>query len=83
MQEKQSLASRFGITILYIHPKKQEYLDIVDFLAKKNEISIDQETLHQEALKWEIRNGGFSGRTATQFINYLKAKLYNDENDSL
>ncbi|MFR0902521.1 MAG: DUF815 domain-containing protein [Anaerovoracaceae bacterium] len=28
--------------------------------------------LHQEATKWEIRRGGVSGRSARQFIDYMK-----------
>ena len=71
MQEKNSLVRRFGITILYSNPMRKGYLQIVDALAKKNNIDMDPETLHNEALTWEIRNGGFSGRTATQFINYI------------
>lgn len=71
MQEKLSLVNRFGITILYSKPAKKEYLDIVDNLALKYELNMDKEKLHQEALTWEIRNGGFSGRTAQQFIQYM------------
>lgn len=74
MQEKLSLVNRFGITILFTHPNKNEYLSIVDALAKKYGLDLDQDQLHQEALTWEIRNGGFSGRTAQQFIQYLKNK---------
>ena len=70
-QEKLSLVSRFGVQIMYIHPDKQHYLDIVDGLAKTYHIDIDKENLHELSLQWEIRNGGFSGRTAKQFIHML------------
>ena len=70
-QEKTSLSSRFGVKILYTHPNRQNYLDIVDGLAKQYDLKIDQEELHQKALTWEIRHGGFSGRTAKQFINAM------------
>ena len=73
-QEKTSLSSRFGIKILYTHPNRQNYLDIVDGLAKQYDLKIDQEELHQKALTWEIRHGGFSGRTAKQFINAMLGK---------
>lgn len=33
-QEKLSLVARFGVQILYVHPDKQHYLDIVDGLAE-------------------------------------------------
>ena len=70
-QEKTSLSSRFGVKILYTHPDRQNYLDIVDGLAKQYNLHMSQEELHQKALAWEIRYGGFSGRTAKQFINAM------------
>ncbi|MCR1959949.1 DUF815 domain-containing protein [Thomasclavelia cocleata] len=70
-QEKISLSSRFGVKILYTHPNRQNYLEIVDGLAKQYNLQIPQEELHQKALTWEIRYGGFSGRTAKQFINAM------------
>ena len=73
-QEKTSLSSRFGVKILYTHPNRQNYLDIVDGLAKQYDLKIDQEELHQKSLTWEIRHGGFSGRTAKQFINAMLGK---------
>ena len=73
-QEKTSLSSRFGVKILYTHPNRQNYLDIVDGLAKQYDLKINQEELHQKALTWEIRHGGFSGRTAKQFINAMLGK---------
>ncbi|MBM6800123.1 DUF815 domain-containing protein, partial [Coprobacillus cateniformis] len=53
---------------------KQHYLDIVDGLAKTYQIDMKQDELHDLALQWEIRNGGFSGRTAKQFIHMLLGK---------
>ncbi|WP_455683381.1 ATP-binding protein [Thomasclavelia sp.] len=70
-QEKTSLSSRFGVKILYTHPNRQDYLQIIDGLAKQYDLQIPQEELHQKALTWEIRYGGFSGRTAKQFINAM------------
>ena len=31
------------------------------------------EELCREANKWELSHGGISGRTATQFVNYIMA----------
>lgn len=73
-QEKLSLVSRFGVQIMYIHPDKQHYLNIVDGLAKNYHIDLPEDELHELALQWEIRNGGFSGRTAKQFIHMLLGK---------
>ncbi len=72
VQEKLSLASRFGLSILYISPSKKEFNNIVKVLAEKNGIAIPEEELLLEANRWEMRHGGLSGRTAQHFINYLK-----------
>ena len=71
MQEKLSLVNRFGCTIYYGQPTHKEYFHIVEELARKNNLEIDEATLKLEANKWEMAHGGISGRTAQQFINYL------------
>lgn len=71
VEEKLSLANRFGVTIYYGKPTKNEYNTIVTTLARKAGITISDEMLRAEANKWELRHGGISGRTAQQFINYL------------
>ncbi|MFW5677329.1 MAG: ATP-binding protein, partial [Acetivibrio ethanolgignens] len=75
MQEKLSLVNRFGISIHYSKPSQKEYFEIVKELAKKHpNITLSEEELTMEANKWELSNGGISGRTAQQFINYLAGK---------
>ena len=71
VQEKLSLANRFGVSIYYGAPTYEEYQEIVLSLARRNGIAMDQEQLRKEATRWEMTNGGLSGRTAQQFINYL------------
>ena len=71
MEEKLSLANRFGVTIGYYKPSRQEYHDIVKNLALRNGLQIDEEELNLEADRWELNHGGVSGRTAQQFINHL------------
>lgn len=73
-QEKTSLSSRFGVKILFMHPDRINYLNIVDGLAKQYGLEMEQDELHQKALTWEIRHGGFSGRTAKQFIHAMLGK---------
>lgn len=75
MQEKLSLSARFGVTIGYYKPSQKEYFEIVKALAGKHpEITLTDEELCAEANKWELSHGGISGRTASQFINYLSGK---------
>ncbi len=71
IEEKLSLANRFGVTINYSKPSQKEYFHIVEELAKKSGLDIPADELKAEANKWELSHGGISGRTAQQFINYL------------
>ncbi|WP_099467904.1 ATP-binding protein [Konateibacter massiliensis] len=71
VQEKLSLAYRFGVSIFFVAPEKKEYMKIVDVLAKRHGLEMPQEELFMEANRWELYHGGLSGRTAQQFIDYL------------
>ena len=71
IEEKRSLSDRFGITLVYTAPGKQEYLAIVRSIADKSGLRMPDDELVSEALKWEIRHGGRSGRTARQFVDYM------------
>lgn len=71
VQEKLSLAARFGVTIYFASPSKKEFDAIVLHLAERNGIKMSREQLLLEANKWEVAHGGFSGRIAQQFIDYL------------
>ena len=72
MEEKLSLAARFGCSINYSNPDRKQYHDIVKGLAAKyGNLGLTEEKLLLEANKWEIRHGGISGRTAQQFINHI------------
>ena len=71
VEEKLSLGNRFGVTIGYFKPDRQEYYNIVEKLAEKSGITMDQKELRLQADQWEMRHGGVSGRTAQQFVNHL------------
>lgn len=74
VQEKLSLAYRFGVTIYFGKPAPKEFQNIVRTLAKRYDITMDENELLSEANKWELSHGGLSGRTAQQFIDYLLGK---------
>ncbi len=74
MEEKLSLASRFGVTIYYSKPIPEEYLHIVKELAERNGIELSEKELYDRARKWELRHGGMSGRTASQLITWLQSE---------
>ena len=71
LEEKLSLSARFGVRINYSIPNRTQFQEIVLTLAKRQGVALPEETLLQEATRWEMRHGGVSGRTAQQFINYL------------
>ena len=71
MEEKLSLANRFGVTIGYYKPDRQLFHDIVKALADRNGIVMDEKELYLLSDRWEMSHGGLSGRCAGQFINHL------------
>ncbi len=71
LQEKYSLAERFGMIINYHSPDQNEYLDIIQGLAGQNGVKLDKQELEERALQWERWHNGRSGRSARQFINHL------------
>ena len=72
VEEKLSLASRFGVAINYNAPTQKEYQEIVRTLAARQGITMDDKQLMAMANTWEVRHSGFSGRTAQQFVHYLE-----------
>ncbi|ADQ06874.1 protein of unknown function DUF815 [Caldicellulosiruptor hydrothermalis 108] len=74
LEEKLSLADRFGIVVTYPSPTQQEYLAIVDEIAKKKGIEIT-EKLHRLALQWEMNYNGRSARTAKQFVDWYETQV--------
>jgi len=71
MEEKLSLANRFGVTIGYYKPDRKLYHDIVRVLADRHGIVMDDDKLFLLSDQWEMSHGGVSGRTARQFVNHL------------
>ena len=74
MEEKLSLASRFGLSIYYSKPDAKEYLHIVHELSSREGIDMDEKELNDTARKWELRHGGMTGRTANQLITWLNGQ---------
>ncbi len=75
MDEKQSLAHRFGLRITFMSPDQRQYLSIVETLARQRGLELPAETLQERALHWERQHTGRSGRVARQFIDDLEADL--------
>ena len=72
VQEKLSLAHRFGVTIYFGSPDKKQFQGIVKALALRHGIDMPEEELLARANQWELSHGGMTGRMAQQFIDYLR-----------
>lgn len=75
VQEKLSLAARFGESIFFNGPSPNEFREIVKALAKRNNIDMEEEQLLKEANTWEMQHNGRSGRSAQQFIDHLLGRV--------
>ena len=78
MQEKLSLAARFGLRVTFPAPDQGRYLEIVAGLARERGIEVPEEDLRERALLWDRWHAGRSGRTARQFVDELQAELASD-----
>lgn len=74
-EEKLSLADRFGLVLGFFSPNQETYLEIVERYATKAGISIDPHDLRAQALRFALRRGTRSGRTARQFVDDLAGRL--------
>ncbi len=71
MQESLSLADRFGLSVNFSTPGKQDYLDIVEAIAEQSGVEMDKAELFKRAEEWALERGGRSARCARQFIDSL------------
>ena len=78
MQEKLSLAARFGLRLTFPTPDQRRYLEIVSGLARARGIDLPADDLRERALVWDRWHAGRSGRTARQFVDELEAELAED-----
>ena len=75
MEEKLSLAERFGIGINFSAPDRRLYHEIILELARRQlPVMPEESALLLGADAWEIRHGGVSGRVAQQYIDHLAGK---------
>lgn len=72
IQEQTSLSDRFGLSILFSKPDKDQYLKIVHHLMEEYELR-ETENIDLLAERYAVERGGRSGRTARQFVESLKS----------
>ncbi len=71
METLTSLSDRFGIEIVFSVPDKDEYLKIVEALAREKGLAMTADDLYQRAESFALRKNGRSPRTARQFVTHM------------
>lgn len=75
MQEKISLAERFGLRVTFSAPDQTQYLRIATALARQRKLNLPPDEVQARALLWDRQHPGRSGRTARQFVDDLEAEM--------
>lgn len=75
IQESLSLADRFGLSIRFSLPAKDEYLEIIRRLAERRGLADHMKELEEGAERWAIGRGGRSPRCAKQYLRAAEAHI--------
>lgn len=75
IQDKTSLADRFGLRILFSELTKPQFLDMALDMAQAKGIQLEPEELRRLAVRWEARHTSRSPRSALQFVASLQKNL--------
>ncbi len=75
VEEKTSLADRFGLRIPFFSLSRADYLDTAEALARQAGVASDRDELRKLAIQWEMSHGSRTPRTACQFAEHLAAGL--------
>lgn len=73
VQQLTSLSDRFGLTITFSRPNREQYLDIVLNLAKFYGVDIAEDVLFRNAEIYALERGGRSPRVAKQFLEQIQS----------
>lgn len=71
MEEKLSLADRFGLHVTFPAPDQERYVAIAIALARAEAVAIGDADLRRRAIQWTLWHNGRSCRTARQFVDDL------------
>ena len=80
IQEGLSLYDRFGLSIRFTLPGREQFLQIVHRLAEQRGLRVDAGELDRGAEKWALTRGGRSPRCAKQYIRTVEARVRAAEN---
>lgn len=75
LQEQVSLSDRFGITVTFMKPDKQEFYTILSGILADRKIEIDENKLARLAERFCLEKGGRTPRGAKQLADILESKI--------
>ncbi|AXI46115.1 AAA family ATPase [Sulfitobacter sp. SK012] len=74
VEEKVSLSDRFGLWLGFHACDQDQYLAMIRGYCDAHGVSIDDATLHAEAIEWQATRGARSGRVAWQYFTDLAGR---------
>lgn len=80
LEERTSLAERFGLRLAYLSLDKRRYNEMVLEMCRKLELPLEEGQILVEANRWEIQHGGRTPRVAEQLVNHLAGQVRAKQN---
>lgn len=74
LDEKLALSDRFGLVLGFYAFDQKTYLAVVEHHAKAAGVPVGWEDVKEQALRWALRRGSRTGRTARQFVDDLAGR---------
>ncbi|MDD6022749.1 MAG: DUF815 domain-containing protein [Oscillospiraceae bacterium] len=74
LEERTSLAERFGLRLAYLSLDKKHYSHMVLELCHRNHVTLSDQEILTEANRWEIQHGGRTPRIAVQLVEKLSGQ---------
>lgn len=71
LEERSSLAERFGLRLAYLALDKTRYTDMVLEMSRRRGLPYTEEKLRAEANRWELQHGARTPRVAMQLVEKL------------
>jgi predicted AAA+ superfamily ATPase len=75
MEEKLSLADRFGLQVAFPSPDQNRYVAVATALARAQGMTMAEDELRRRAIQWALWHNGRSCRSARQFVDDLIGEI--------
>ncbi|MDF2566579.1 MAG: putative ATPase superfamily [Oscillospiraceae bacterium] len=75
IDENLSLSDRFGLSLTFLMPNKDNFLAIVESIALDRDLKIDRDLLLKGAERFALAKSGRTPRLAKQYVDHVQARL--------